>query len=204
MIFRRCIALAAILGVSSAWAQGPSAAAPSAPQTVQGFCDALVSAMKQGPALGFAGRRQMLEPEIRKAMDLPLMTRLVVGPPWRALKPEEQKLLIDAFSDYSIAVYASRFKAYGGERFIVAPSTNPLANGNVIVSTKLVLVEGEPVQLDYLLRSGSGGWQIIDVFLSGTISELAARRSEYSTVFRTGGAAALVELLRKKTAELSG
>jgi phospholipid transport system substrate-binding protein len=86
----------------------------------------------------------------------------------------------------------------------VAPSTNPLANGNVIVSTKLVLVEGEPVQLDYLLRSGSGGWQIIDVFLSGTISELAARRSEYSTVFRTGGAAALVELLRKKTAELSG
>jgi len=160
--------------------------------------------MKQGPALGFAGRRQMLEPEIRKAMDLPLMTRLVVGPPWRALKPEEQKLLIDAFSDYSIAVYASRFKSYGGERFVVATSANPLANGNVIVSTKLVLVEGEPVQLDYLLRPGTGGWQIIDVFLSGTISELAARRSEYSTVFRTGGAAALVELLRKKTSELSG
>ena len=204
MILRRCVALAAILGVSAACAQGPAAAAASAPQTVQGFCDALVSAMKQGPALGFAGRRQMLEPEIRRALDLPMMTRLVVGPPWRALKPEEQKLLIDAFSDYSIAVYASRFKAYGGERFIVAPSTNPLANGNVIVSTKLVLVEGEPVQLDYLLRSGSGGWQIIDVFLSGTISELAARRSEYSTVFRTGGAAALVELLRKKTAELSG
>jgi len=38
-----------------------------------------------GADLGFAGRRQLLEPEIRKALDLPLMTRLVVGPLGRAL-----------------------------------------------------------------------------------------------------------------------
>jgi phospholipid transport system substrate-binding protein len=54
------------------------------------------------------------------------------------------------------------------------------------------------------IRNPSGGsWKIIDVFLSGTISELAARRSEYSLVLRTGGAPALVDLLRKKTAELA-
>jgi hypothetical protein len=33
---------------------------------------------------------------------------------------------------------------------------------------------------------------------------MAARRSEYSSVLRQGGAAALVEMLRKKVAELSG
>jgi phospholipid transport system substrate-binding protein len=59
------------------------------------------------------------------------------------------------------------------------------------------------VQLDYMMRLKEGRWRIIDVFLSGTISELAARRSEYSLVLRTGGAPALVDLLRKKTAELS-
>ena len=160
--------------------------------------------MKQGPALGYAGRRQMLEPQIRRALDLPLMTRLVVGPPWRSLKADEQQRLVDAFSDYSIAVYASRFKEYGGERFEVAPTANPSTNGHVLVSTKLVPGQGEPVQLDYLMASGPAGWQIIDVFLSGTISELAARRSEYSTVLRTGGAQALIDLLRRKTTELGG
>jgi phospholipid transport system substrate-binding protein len=173
-------------------------------QTVQDFCDALVAAMKQGPALGFAGRRQLLDPQIRRALDLPLMTRLVVGPPWKNLAAPDQQRLVDAFSDYSIAVYASRFKEYGGERFVVEPAATRRPNGDALVSTTLFPKEGEAVQLDYLMRESPRGWQVIDVFLSGTISELAARRSEYSAVFRTGGAAALVDLLLKKTAEFGG
>jgi len=184
--------------------QGAAAVDATPAQTVQGFYDALVSAMKQGPALGFAGRRQMLDPHIRRALDLPLMTRLVVGPPWKGLAAPDQQRLIEAFSDYSIAVYASRFKDYGGERFEVVPSATPRPNGDVIVSTRLIPQGSEPVQLDYLMRDSSRGWQVVDVFLSGTISELAARRSEYSAVFRSGGAAALVDLLVKKTAELGG
>jgi phospholipid transport system substrate-binding protein len=181
-----------------------TAAGATPVQTVQDFCDALVAAMKQGPALGFAGRRQMLDPQIRRAMDLPLMTRLVVGPPWKGLAAPDQQRLVDAFSDYSIAVYASRFKEYGGERFVVEPAATRRPNGDVIVSTKLLPKDGDTVQLDYLMRESARGWQVIDVFLSGTISEIAARRSEYSSVFRTGGAAALVELLLMKTAELGG
>jgi phospholipid transport system substrate-binding protein len=160
--------------------------------------------MKQGPSLGYSGRLRMLDPQIRRVLNLPLMTRLVVGPPWRSLKPDDQQRLIDAFSDYSVAVYASRFKAYDGERFVVEPETTSLANGDAIVHTQLVPGAGDPVQLDYLMRNSANGWQIIDVFLSGTISELATRRSEYSAVLRAGGADALVSVLQKKTAELSG
>jgi phospholipid transport system substrate-binding protein len=163
-------------------------------QTVQDFCDALIAAMKQGPVLGFAGRRQLLDPQIRRALDLPLMTRLVVGPPWKNLAAPDQQRLVDA----------SRFKEYGGERFVVEPAATRRPNGDALVSTTLFPKEGEAVQLDYLMRESSRGWQVIDVFLSGTISELAARRSEYSAVFRTGGAAALVDLLLKKTAEFGG
>ena len=36
------------------------------------------------------------------------------------------------------------------------------------------------------------------------MSELATRRSEFSSVMRRGGADALVELLQRKVAELSG
>jgi len=196
------VAAALAAAPSGAQAQAAPAATPTA--TVQALCDALISAMKQGPALGFAGRRQLLEPEIRRAIDLPLMTRLVLGPPWRTLTPDLQRQLVDAFSDYSISTYANRFSGYSGEQFSVDPAPTHLESGDVIVHTKLVTKDPEPVRLDYLMRSSGGAWKIIDVYLSGTISELAARRSEFSAVLRQGGAAALVETLRKKAAELSG
>src|ERR1019366_3533467 len=117
----RQLSLALSLLASPALLFGQAAAERTPVQTVQAFCAALISAMKQGPSVGFAGRRQMLDPEIRRALDLPLMTRLIVGPQWKGLRADEQQRLVEAFSDYSIAVYASRFKDYGGERFNVGP-----------------------------------------------------------------------------------
>jgi phospholipid transport system substrate-binding protein len=164
----------------------------------------LLQAMKDGPALGFGGRLRLLDPELRRDLNLPLMTRLVVGPPWRGFSAEERQKLVDAFSDYSVAVYASRFKDFSGEKFAVDEGATQLPSGDAIAHTRLIPGGGDPVQLDYLLRKGEGGWRVIDVFLSGTISELATRRSEYSSVLREGGPEALVKLLRQKMAELGG
>jgi phospholipid transport system substrate-binding protein len=176
-----------------------TAAAP-----VQGLCDSLVAAMKQGSSLNFAARRDLLAPEIRRDLDLAFMTRIVVGPAWRGLPSADRQQLEDAFSDFSIATYAERFKSYSGERFEVDPSPTSQPSGDCIVHTKLFTGAPEPVQLDYLLRKSGGLWRIIDVYLNGTISEMAARRSEYSATLREGGAPALVDLLRKKAAELGG
>jgi phospholipid transport system substrate-binding protein len=175
-----------------------------APATVRSLCDALLAAMKQGSALNFAARRQLLDPVIRRDLDLAFMTRIVVGPTWRGLPPTDRQQLVDAFSDFSIATYTERFKSYSGERFDVDPSPAPQPSGDCIVHTKLFTGSPEPVQLDYLLRRSGDQWRIIDVYLNGTISEMAARRSEYSATLREGGAAALVDLLRKKVVELGG
>ncbi len=75
-------------------------------------------------------------------------------------------------------------------------------SGGVIVATKLVQISDEPVQLNYLMRDGDNGWQILDVFLKGTISELATRRSEFSSVLRRDGAQALVQLIEARAADL--
>jgi phospholipid transport system substrate-binding protein len=157
--------------------------------------------MKQGTALDFAGRVALLAPEIQRDLNLPFMTRIVVGPSWKTFSPADQEALVKAFSDYSIGTYAQRFKSYSGERFEVDPVPASVPNGDRIVHTKLFTGDPNPVQLDYLVRKGDGGLRIIDVFLSGTISEIAARRSEYSTVLRQGGARALIQLLQKKTAD---
>ena len=200
----RLIASALLLAAAATLAPGRMSAQSAPVAKVQALCDALISAMRLGPEVGFAGRRQLLEPEIRRALDLPLMTRLVLGPPWRTLTPDLQRQLVEAFSDYSISTYANRFNGYSGEQFSVDPAPARLESGDVIVHTRLATKDPDPVKLDYLMRANGGDWKIIDVYLSGTISELAARRSEFTSVLRQGGPAALVAMLKKKAADLSG
>ena len=178
-----------------------SRAAETAVDAIKSFYDTLLSVMQQANTLGLKGRYEKLDPAIRSTFNLPLMTRLSVGPDWQKLKPEEQTSLIAAFSDLSVSTYAARFDGYSGEHFEVDPNTAQ-SSGGVIVSTRLVQSSGEPVQLNYLMRDGDAGWQIIDVFLQGTISELATRRSEFSAVLRRAGAQALVQLIQSRAADL--
>ena len=44
---------------------------------------------------------------------------------------------------------------------------------------------------------------VVDVFVKGTISEVAARRSEFSSLVRDKGAQALIDLLKGRTKKLS-
>jgi len=185
-------------------ARSAFAAAEVSPiDTVQSLSDTLLEVMKQGSTLGFAGRRERLAPIMQRVFDLPLMTRLMVGVAWQRLTDAQRNELINAFTNFSIATYANRFDDYSGERFQINPVVETSGN-NTIVHTKLVKSDGEPVQIDYVLRAEGGPWQIVDVYLSGTVSELATRRSEFTSILRRDGADALVAALQRKTAQLGG
>ena len=201
MISRRLFIRAVLGAAASARVAAAASAEPRA--TVDAFYDVLLSVMKDGQKLGFAGRRARLAPAIEQAFDLPVMTRLVVGLQWQSVSPAEQQQLIAAFSEFSIATYASQFDDYSGESFEVDQKADPAPGNDAIVHTKLVQPSDKPVQLDYLLRHAQEKWRIIDVYLSGTVSQLAARRSEFSSVLRQSGVAGLVALLKQKTAQLA-
>ena len=47
------------------------------------------------------------------------------------------------------------------------------------MQTKIVKSNGETTTLNYLMRQNQGSWQISDVYLDGTISQLAVQRSEF-------------------------
>jgi phospholipid transport system substrate-binding protein len=52
------------------------------------------------------------------------------------------------------------------------------------------------------MRASAGRWRAVDVYLTGTISELATRRSEFSAILDAGGPTALIESLRQQTDKL--
>jgi phospholipid transport system substrate-binding protein len=191
------------LPVALALRRALAADAGSGPATViDRFYDALLSVMKEAKHLSFDRRYQRLAPTVTQTFNLALMSRLSVGPEWAKLQPAQQQHLTDVFSRYTISVYANRFDDFNGERFNVDPSPTADPNGTLVRSS-LTKSDGDKVLLNYLLRQGSdGAWQVIDVYLSGTISELATRRSEFAGVIQQRGADGLVQLLEQRTAAL--
>jgi phospholipid transport system substrate-binding protein len=168
---------------------------------VRSFYSVLLDAMKNAQQLGVSGRYDKLAPAVKETFDLPAMTRIAVGPTWTSVPSEQQAALIDAFSRMTIATYASRFDGYSGERFEADP-TPEVRGRNRVVHTRLVEADGKATELNYLMHEAGSGWKIVDVYLSGTVSELATRRSEFGALIKTSGPAALIDSLRQRTEKM--
>jgi phospholipid transport system substrate-binding protein len=191
------IALAVALGTVPALAQTTA----SGTDTVRSFYATLLNTMKNGPALGASGRYGRLEPIVSKTFDVPFMTRLAVGPSWGALSSVQQQQVTEAFDRYIAATYADQFASYSGEKLEVT-GERPFGSG-ALVQTRIVKSNGEPVSINYLMRRNGDSWQASDVYLDGTISQLATRRSEFSSILRQQGIDGLVAALSRKADLLS-
>jgi phospholipid transport system substrate-binding protein len=197
---RHLLSLPLVFLIARRAAAADSGAAPVA--VIERLYATLLAVMKQAKKLSFDERYSRLAPAIEQSFDLGLMTRIAIGAGWAGLTADQQRRLSAAFARYTISNYANRFDDFGGERFEVTPKPTPNPNG-VVVNSRLVKSNGENVNLNYLLKQDSAGaWKVIDVYLSGTISELATRRAEFSSVLQRGGADALVQLIEQRSAAL--
>ncbi len=195
--------LAFTLALSIAGASGLHAEDAEPKAVVSTFQDRLLATMKDGPSLGFEGRYQRLLPAMGEAFDLEQMTRIVIGSRWAKMSEAERAQVVDLFRQFSVSTYASEFTDFGGEQFQIGDEREQPGVGT-IVETRLILNNGEEIALDYLLRDTSAGWRIVDVYLAGTISELARRRDEFGSIIRHQGVDGLIALLKKKNEELAG
>jgi len=152
--------------------------------------------MKNSAALGDKGRYQALAPAVERAFDVGYMTQRAVGTAWVTFSPAQQQRVTQAFARYITATYADRFDSYGGEKFEV--NGERASSFGMIVQSRLVKSDGEPVGIDYLMRESDGSWQIADVYLAGTISQLATLRSQFSSILARQGVDGLIAMLNEK------
>ena len=194
-------AAAALLALSLPARAQKSPEADAAIPPIRALYDVLLAVMKDAAKLGTRGRYDKLAPVIRATYDLPAMTRIAVGPDWTGIPPDQQAALVDAFANMTIATYANRFDGYSGQSFEIDPEVQARSTGR-IVRTKLIRPKEEPIALNYLMRGTGDSWKVVDVYLSGTISELATQRSEFGAILKSGGAPALIESLRQQGEKL--
>lgn len=169
---------------------------PGARQVVEDFQAELIQVMKQGKELGFKGRYEKLDTAIRKSHDLTKIARIVVGKQWEELSPEQQAKLEDVFSQLSISAYAHNFKDFSGESFNFV-SEEETTRGGVVIHTNLLIPNDKDVKFDYMMKKKEDGWRIINIIANG-VSDLALKRSEYTSVLSREGFDALIAKINEK------
>ena len=191
------IVLMVLLGLVPLRAQTPSTAVAK----IQSYYQQLMPTIQQAARLNVRERDKRFSPVFAAVFDIPTMTRLAVGPAWKSFSAEQQAAVREAFARFIVADYASQIKDYSGESFVVDPQTTPESRGGgEIVKTKLLQPGGRVVNINYLVRRE----RVVDIYLNGTISDLAMRRDEFASVIATGGADALIKRLQDRRENLLG
>ena len=197
--------LAALLVASAGWPGHDARAAASEPAgTVDQFHAVLLDVMREADVLGYAGRRERIEPVVLDSFDLGYIARLLVRQSWDGLPESQRERMRQLFSELTVATYARRFDGYSGQSFVTT-GVSEVRGGRRLVSTELRAPGKVPIRIDYLLQRPDGQqeavWRIVNVIADG-VSELALKKSEYATIIKGQGFDALLQQLEGQVRRL--
>lgn len=179
----------------------PAAAANSPTAVVERLHAGLLESMRNADEFGFQGRFDHIRPVVEATFDIGFMGSKSVGRHWKKLTPEEQAEWLDKFTGFLVANYAGNFDSYDGESFETLGEQAAKRDTRVVL-TELRVPSADDVVFNYRLRETSGGWRIIDIYLKGTVSELALRRSDFSSTLKQKGFPELTAAVDRKIVEL--
>jgi phospholipid transport system substrate-binding protein len=186
--------ISCLFATGNIFAQTESGA--TAKQVVEKFQTELIAVMKNGKQLGYAGRYDKLYEPVSNSHDLTKIARIVVGKEWEKLSEAQQQKLVDVFIRLSVASYAHNFKDYSGETFVF-DSEEETTRGGVVVHSHFIIPDDKPVKFDYMLKEKGNSWRIINIIANG-VSDLALKRSEYTTILQREGFDALIAKINEK------
>jgi len=196
--------LPALLAALALGTPSPSGSAETPPATavIVKLDAALEDALQHAQALGYQGRFDKIAPAVAQAFDVDFMAEKVIGKYWKPLSDADRARWVALFREFTVANYAGNFDKYSGQRFEIH-GQEPDQNDTTVVHATLLDPTGDNVDLNYRLHDTPAGPRIIDVYLKGTVSELALRRSDYTSVLERDGVDALLATVRTKIADLA-
>ncbi len=130
--------------------------------------------------------------------DTPKIARFVLGPYWRTASEGDRQQFVQAFADYMVQVYSTRFRQYGGATFKVVGQRQ---EGNTTMVTTTIDQSGgkQPAKVLWQVEKEPAGYRITDVSIEG-VSQALTYRQEFSSVISQNGGqvSALTQSLREK------
>ncbi|WP_254424124.1 MlaC/ttg2D family ABC transporter substrate-binding protein [Thalassospira marina] len=164
---------------------------------IRGLGDEAISELA-GDKIDDSSRQERFVNLMDKYFKMDQVARFVLGRYWRNLSDQELTNFADLLQKYLALNYASKFKDFDGEKFVVGDSSEN--KKDIFVNSQVVRPDGPPVKIVWRLREFDGSLRIIDVSIEG-ISMGITQRDEFAAVIQNNGGKvqALTDMLKKKT-----
>jgi phospholipid transport system substrate-binding protein len=185
---------AALLALTAKQAAAASAAEDFIARNIQRGFDIL-----NDTSLASAERRSRFAAFLLDLTDMRRVALFLLGKYAAGASAAQIDAFVDAFRDYSLAVYQSYFAQYAGQTLKVTGSRQR-APGDDIVST--TLTGGVPTEVDFRVRSDGAKPVLVDIAVAGVWLGLAERDEFASVLARSNGdIGALIAHLRAAQAQ---
>lgn len=143
-------------------------------------------------------KQKTLESIFRDNVDFPWVARFVSARFWRTATPEQQKRFVQAYQNFLIKHYTSRFTEYTSGSFKIT-SSSEIGENEYQVGMEILSGSGEPpILIDYKTRKEKAGYKVFDIIVEG-VSLITTQRSEFTSVLNSKGMDGLTEMLEAKT-----
>lgn len=192
-----CFALALLGALTLAIPAPPACAANDAAGFIAQTGDAVLK-LARDKSLSQDQFKQQLHAIADRDFDGPRIAQWVLGRYWRSASPTERQQFVQAFEDYMVQVYATRFRQYSGASFKVV-SQRQQGDTN-LVTTVIGQPNGQPpAKVVWQVAKTPSGYKITDVSIEG-VSQAVTYRQEFDSVIEQNGGriSALTQQLRQK------
>jgi len=136
------------------------------------------------------------------SFDIPDIGRFVLGRHWKGASPDQQKQFIQAFEDYTVLTWSTRFKDYSGVSLVVE-GASPAEEGFIIVGSRIVRKQGDPLEVGWRVHQVDGRWRITDILIENVSMALTQRNDFAAAIQSSGGTVeGLLDTMHKKIEEL--
>jgi phospholipid transport system substrate-binding protein len=133
--------------------------------------------------------------------DFDVIAPLVLGKHWKTAAPTDRERFKKEFRTLLVRSYSRAFVEYNNWTLRFQPIV-VVGNGKKVVVKSEVLQPGlKPVQVNYRMFQGKGGWKVYDIIIEG-VSLVTNYRSSFSEdIQKKGSLSALIDSLAKRNAE---
>ena len=136
------------------------------------------------------------------SFDIPDIGRFVLGRHWKTATAQQQAEFLKSFEDYTVLTWSTRFKDYSGVQFQIE-GASPVEDGFVLVDSKILRSQGDPLEVGWRAHKVDGAWRITDILIENVSMALTQRQDFAASIQSSGGTVeSLLDTMHKKIDEL--
>jgi phospholipid transport system substrate-binding protein len=186
-------------------ATAPSAGATTPETVVLSLTNDVLDAIRKDKAMQSGDLvlvQKLVDERILPHVDFDKMTRLSVGPLWRGATPEQRAALIRQFRLLLLRTYSGALSQVADQQVQLRRAPERLGPTDVIVRTRIVSAQADPVDMDFRLEPVGDDWKIYDIDILG-VWLVENYRGEFAEVLNRGGIDVLIQALTEKNQKLA-